>query len=58
MTIKESRDDRIMCVILGIVLNGLGGFGFLSIFGLIALSTGIAGFCPSYKVLRKSTCPQ
>ncbi|HAR91454.1 MAG TPA: DUF2892 domain-containing protein [Gammaproteobacteria bacterium] len=58
MTIDESRDDRIMRVILGIVLIGLGGFGFLSIFGLIALGTGIVGFCPLYKVLGKSTCPQ
>ncbi|HBJ89724.1 MAG TPA: DUF2892 domain-containing protein [Gammaproteobacteria bacterium] len=58
MTIDESRDDRIMRVILGIVLIGLGGVGFLSIFGLIALGTGIVGFCPLYKVLGKSTCPQ
>ena len=58
MTIKESRDGKIMRVILGIVLIGLGGFGFLSIFVLIALINGIAGFCPLYKVLGKSTCPQ
>lgn len=58
MTINESRDDRIMRVILGVVLIGLGGFGFLSIFGLIALGTGIVGFCPLYKMLGTNTCPQ
>jgi len=58
MVINESRDDRITRVILGVVLIGLGGLGFLSIFGVIALVTGIIGFCPLYKVLGRSTCPQ
>ncbi len=58
MTINESKDDRIMRVILGVVLIGLGGFGFLSIFGVIAIVTGITGFCPLYKVLGRSTCSQ
>ena len=58
MTINESNDERVMRVVLGVVLIGLGGFGFLSIFGIIALVTGIVGFCPLYKVLGKSTCPQ
>lgn len=58
MVINESKDDRITRVILGVVLIGLGGLGFLSIFGVIALVTGIIGFCPLYKVLGRSTCPQ
>jgi hypothetical protein len=58
MVINESKDDRIMRVILGVVLSGLGGFGFLSIFGLIALATGFTGFCPLYKLIGRSTVPQ
>lgn len=57
MIINESRDDRIMRVVLGVVLIGLGGVGLLSIPGVIALVTGIIGFCPLYKVLGISTCP-
>ncbi|MDA0689863.1 MAG: DUF2892 domain-containing protein [Proteobacteria bacterium] len=57
MIINESRDDRIMRVVLGVVLIGLGGVGLLSIPGVIALVTGIVGFCPLYKVLGISTCP-
>lgn len=57
MIINESRDDRILRVVLGVVLIGLGGVGLLSIPGAIALVTGIVGFCPLYKVLGISTCP-
>jgi len=56
MTINESKDDRILRVVLGVVLIGLGGVGFLSIFGVIAIVTGAIGFCPLYKALGKSTC--
>lgn len=56
MVINESRDDRIMRVVLGVVLIGLGGVGLLSIPGVIALATGIIGFCPLYKVFGISTC--
>lgn len=55
---NESTDDRIMRVILGIVLIGLGGLGWLSVPGVVALATGIIGFCPLYKVFGISTCPQ
>lgn len=55
MTINEGRDDRILRVVLGVVLIGLGGVGFLSVFGVIALVTGVVGFCPLYKYLGKST---
>ena len=57
MVINESRDDRILRVVLGVVLIGLGGVGLLSIPGVIALVTGVVGFCPLYKVLGISTCP-
>ena len=55
MKINESRDDRLLRVILGVVLIGLGGIGFLSIFGVIAIVTGVIGFCPLYNYLGKST---
>lgn len=58
MVINESRDDRILRVVLGVVLIGLGGVGWLSVPGVIALATGLIGFCPLYKVLGLSTCPQ
>jgi hypothetical protein len=58
MIINESTDDRIMRVILGVVLIGLGGIGLLSIPGIVALVTGIVGFCPLYKVFGISTCAQ
>ncbi len=58
MLINESRDDRILRVVLGVVLIGLGGFGWLSIPGVIALVTGVVGFCPLYKLLGISTCPK
>lgn len=58
MIINESKDDRILRVVLGVVLIGLGGVGWLSIPGVIALVTGLVGFCPLYKVLGLSTCPQ
>ncbi|MBT8147068.1 MAG: DUF2892 domain-containing protein [Gammaproteobacteria bacterium] len=56
MKINESRDDRIVRVVLGIVLIGLGGIGFLSIFGIIAIATGVIGYCPIYNAMGKSTC--
>jgi len=55
MKINESRDDRILRVVLGVVLIGLGGIGFLSIFGVIAIVTGVIGFCPLYNYMGKST---
>ena len=58
MISNESTDDRIMRVVLGIVLIGLGGLGWLSVPGVVALTTGIIGFCPLYKVRGISTCPQ
>jgi len=58
MTINESTDDRVMRVIAGVVLVGLGGVGLLSIPGVILIATGIVGFCPLYKILGVSTCPQ
>lgn len=58
MTINESTDDRIIRIIVGVVLIGLGGIGLLSIPGVIAIGTGIVGFCPLYKILGVSTCPQ
>ena len=52
---NEGTDDRILRVVLGVVLIGLGGVGFLSIFGVIALVTGLIGYCPLYNYMGKST---
>jgi uncharacterized membrane protein HdeD (DUF308 family) len=62
---NESNADRIIRIILGIVLAGLGiyfqgSWGIVAmivlvILGLILLITGITGFCGLYKILKIST---
>jgi len=62
---NEGTADRVIRVILGIILIGLGvyfqsSWGLvvmivLIIVGLIALITGITGFCGLYKLLKIST---
>ncbi len=63
MKLNESGLDRIMRVILGIVLLGLnflgvviGAWGIVFIvLGVIALITGVVGFCPLYALLKIRT---
>lgn len=60
---NESGIDRIIRVVLGIVLIALnlggvvtGGWGLaLLVVGVIALLTGVIGFCPLYALLKIST---
>jgi len=63
MKTNESKTDRIIRVILGVVLLVLGWAGIvggtlgliLKIFGFIPLITGIVGFCPIYALLKTKT---
>ncbi len=63
MSVNEAGWDRVVRVILGVILLALyfmgnvsGGVGIVVlIIGLIALLTGLFGFCPLYKVIGFST---
>jgi uncharacterized membrane protein HdeD (DUF308 family) len=62
---NEGTADRVIRVILGIILIGLGvyfqsSWGMVAmivliVLGLAALITGITGFCGLYKVFKIST---
>jgi uncharacterized membrane protein HdeD (DUF308 family) len=62
---NESTADRVIRVILGVVLIGLGisfqgSWGFVAmivlvILGLILLITGIIGYCGLYRIFKIST---
>jgi len=62
---NEGTVDRVIRVIIGIILIGLGVYFqstwglvamiVLIVLGLVALITGITGFCGLYKLLKIST---
>ena len=62
---NEGMTDRIIRIVLGIILIGLGIFFYnswgwiatviLVVLGLIALITGIIGYCGLYSVCKIST---
>jgi len=62
---NEGTLDRVIRIILGVILIGLGIFFqsswgmvamiVLIVLGLIALITGIVGFCGLYKLFKIST---
>ncbi|WP_053959288.1 YgaP family membrane protein [Sulfobacillus thermosulfidooxidans] len=62
---NESRSDRIIRVILGLIAAGLafnhvGGSLGTWVFGIVAalaITTGITGVCALYKLIGVSTCP-
>ncbi len=59
MTANVGSWDRILRVILGLVLLSLVFVGpktLWGLVGLIPLLTGLAGFCPAYRVVGASTC--
>ena len=64
MKVNESSTDRYLRIALGLVLFGLAimvghTLGIvLGVVGVVALVTGVVGFCPLYKVLGISTCPR
>ena len=58
MKVNENTVDRIVRVVLGVVLLGVGVFVVkgtlgivLDVIGVVAIVTGITGFCLLYKVL-------
>lgn len=63
MKINESKADRIIRIVLGVVLLVLGWGGFVTgtlglIFktlGFVPLLTGIVGYCPLYSLFKFST---
>ncbi len=63
MKINQSKTDRIIRVILGVILLILGWVGIvggtfgliLKIVGFIPLITGLIGFCPLYALLKTKT---
>jgi Protein of unknown function (DUF2892) len=58
--INEGTIDRTIRVILGLGLIALVFVGPQTPFGwigIVPLATGLAGFCPLYRLLGLSTCP-
>ena len=63
MKLNESGLDRIVRVILGVVLFALNFTGVVIgglvivfvVLGVIALATGVVGFCPLYALLKIRT---
>ncbi|MEO8326444.1 MAG: DUF2892 domain-containing protein [Nitrospirota bacterium] len=57
--------ERIIRIAIGLILLALSGFSLLPewgdlvlmVVGLIALLTGIIGYCPAWQVLGINTCP-
>ncbi|WP_342346963.1 DUF2892 domain-containing protein [uncultured Nitrospira sp.] len=57
--------ERIIRIAIGLILLALSGFSLLPEWGdlvlmavgLIALLTGIIGYCPAWQVLGINTCP-
>ena len=59
-TINEGQFDRALRVVIGLALLSLAFLGPKSAWGylgVIPLATGLAGFCPLYRILGISTCP-
>lgn len=59
MTRNESTLDRSARIVLGLILLSLVFVGPQSLWGLVGLiplTTGLAGFCPLYRLLGISTC--
>jgi hypothetical protein len=59
MTRNEGTVDRTVRIVLGLALLALVFVGpktWLGLVGLIPLVTGIAGFCPLYRLVGIRTC--
>jgi Protein of unknown function (DUF2892) len=51
--------DRALRVIAGLVLIALAATGVIGMWGyigVVALLTGVIGFCPAYRLLGINTC--
>ena len=60
MTANQGTLDRIIRVLLGLTLLSLVFVGPQTPWGwigLVPLATGLAGFCPLYRLLGMNTCP-
>lgn len=52
--------DRVLRVVVGlalIVMAVTGTIGVWGWIGVVPLVTGLAGWCPAYRLLGMSTCP-
>ena len=60
MKINEGGLDRGLRVVAGLVLIALtmtGVIGAWGWIGVVAIITGVIGFCPAYTLLGMNTCP-
>lgn len=62
MQINVGNLDRIARIVVGLVLLSLpfwldSSWRWLGLIGLMPLATGVAGRCPGYRLLGRSTCP-
>jgi len=51
--------DRVLRVIAGVILVGMAYMGTLGVWawiGVVPLVTGLAGWCPAYKLIGLNTC--
>ncbi len=54
--------DRTLRIVLGLALLAWlfvadAGLGWLGAIGIVPLATGLAGFCPLYRLFGLNTCP-
>ena len=52
--------ERMLRIVVGLVLIGLAATGTVGLWGwigLLALATGLMGWCPPYALLGWNTCP-
>lgn len=58
MKINVGKPDKIVRIVLGVVIIGLGVYfgSWWGILGLVLLLTGFMNFCPIYHILGISTC--
>ncbi len=57
---NEGNVDRVVRIVLGLALLSLVFVGpqtLLGLVGLVPLATGLAGYCPLYRLVGLSTCP-
>jgi Protein of unknown function (DUF2892) len=60
MTPNAGTLDRSVRIVAGLALIGLAAFGTIGAWGwigLVPLATGLAGYCPAYRLLGINTCP-